>query len=177
MGRQFGSLLAGLNTFASVWVLFLVGLISADVIGRGAFNAPIPGVPEIVKFSIVGMLWLQMAYTLRARKHLRTTLVLALMPRLGQRTVLILNSLVGAVLFSLIAWLGWIEMAKSWEIGAFEGEHPVRIPIWPLWGILVGGAGLTVAQFALDAWRYVSRGPDAAELSEMPSTEDVRAPQ
>lgn len=177
MERQFGGLLAGLNTIASLWVLFLVGLISADVIGRGGFNAPIPGVPEIVKFSIVGMLWLQMAYTLRAGKHLRTTLVLALMSRAGQRSILVLNSVVGAALFSLVAWLGWIEMVKSWEVGAFEGEHPVRIPIWPLWGILVGGAALTVVQFLLDAWRYAWRGPDPAELSEVSSAEDVRPPE
>ena len=167
MGRAFAALLATLNTFASVWVLFLVGLISADVIGRGAFNAPIPGVPEIVKFSIVGMVWLQMAYTLRAGKHLRTTMVLALLPRIGQRGVLVLNSLVGIAMFSFIAWLGWIEMGKSWEIGAFEGEHPVRIPIAPLWGILVGGAALTTIQFLLEAIRYARPGPSAAELSEI----------
>ena len=94
-------------------MLFLVGLISADVIGRGAFNAPIPGVPEIVKFSIVGMVWLQMAYTLRTGSHLRTTLLLARMPAIGQRAVLVVNSLVGVGLFCLIAWLGWIEMAQK----------------------------------------------------------------
>ena len=166
MGRAFAALLASLNTFASVWVLFLVGLISADVIGRGAFNAPIPGVPEVVKFSIVGMVWLQIAYTLRAGKHLRTTMVLAILPRIGQRSVLVLNCLVGIAMFSFIAWLGWIEMVKSWEIGAFEGEHPVRIPISPFWGILVGGAALTTIQFLLDAIRYVRTGPRTAELSE-----------
>jgi TRAP-type C4-dicarboxylate transport system permease small subunit len=61
VSRSFHNLLAGLNTLASVWVLFIVGLVSADVIGRAAFNAPLSGVPEIVRFSIVGMVWLQMA--------------------------------------------------------------------------------------------------------------------
>ena len=134
----------GCNTLASVWVLFIVGLISADVIGRAAFNSPLPGVPEIVRFSIVGMVWLQMAYTLRSGNHLRTDAVpRPHAARSRQRAVLIANSLVGIGLFVLIAWLGWIEMAKSFEIGAFEGEHPVRIPVWPVWAILVGGAALT----------------------------------
>lgn len=155
MGRSFGSLLAGLNTIASVWTLFLVALISCDVIGRAAFNSPIPGVPEIVRFSIVGMVWLWMAYTLRAGKHLRTTLVLGIMPPRGRNTVLALNSLVGIFLFVMVAWLGWFELAKSYDIGAFEGEYPVRIPVWPIWGILVAGAAMTAIQFAVDALTYM----------------------
>ncbi|MCF8478228.1 MAG: TRAP transporter small permease [Pseudolabrys sp.] len=168
MSRLFGSLLAGLNTLASVWTMFLIALISSDVIGRAVFNLPIPGVPEIVRFSIVGMVWLWMAYTLRAGKHLRTTLVLGILPPRGKAAVLALNSLVGMCLFAMILWLGWIEMAKSYAIGAFEGEHPVRIPVWPIWAILVGGAALTTIQFALDAARYLTGMVRPAELQKMP---------
>jgi TRAP-type C4-dicarboxylate transport system permease small subunit len=167
MSRLFGSLLASLNALASIWVLFLIALISADVIGRNAFNSPISGVPEIVKFSIVGMLWLQMAYALRSGSHLRTTLVLAVLPHVGRRTVLVANSVLGVFMFVFIAWLGWYEMMKSWDIGAFEGEHPVRIPIWPLWGILVAGASATAIQFALDAFGYL-RGTNSAAGSSAP---------
>lgn len=170
MSRAFHNLLAGMNTLASIWVLFIVALISTDVIGRAAFNAPLPGVPEIVRFSIVGMVWLQMAYALRSGNHLRTTLFLGMMPPLARRAVLVANSLVGIGLFVLIAWLGWIEMAKSYDIGAFEGEHPVRIPVWPIWAILVGGAALTALQFALDALRYLIEGPRRSELSDVEDT-------
>lgn len=167
LDRLFGGLVSAMNIVASLWVLVLVALISADVIGRGAFNLPIPGVPEIVKFSIVGMVWLQMAYTLRAGKHLRTTIGLALMPRAGQRAVLVLNALVGIAMFAFIAWLGAAEMVASWEIGAFEGEHPVRIPVSPLWAVLVVGACLTAIQFALDALRYLVQGPAAEEIDSV----------
>ena len=167
MNRLFGGLLAAMNVVASLWVLVLVALISSDVIGRAAFNSPIPGVPEIVKFSIVGMVWLQMAYTLRAGNHLRTTVGLTLMPGVGKRAVLILNSLAGIVMFGLIAWLGAAEMVTSWEVSAFEGEHPVRIPVAPLWAVLVSGAVLTVIQFALDALRYLVDGPSARELDSV----------
>jgi len=171
MGKAFGALLGVLNTIASIWVLFLIGLICADVLGRVAFSAPLPGVPEIVKFSIVGMVWLQMAYTLRANAHLRTVLILAVLPRTGQRITLLLNAVVGVGMFSLIVWLGWIEMVKNWEIGAFEGEEPLRIPVWPIWAILVCGAALTAIQFLLDAIRYVVRGPARSELSEVEAVE------
>jgi len=165
--RWFSSLLAYCNAAASLVVAFLMFLISADVIMRGGFNSPIPGVPEIVKFAIVGMFWLQCAYTLRSRKHLRTTIVLGLMPRKGQVAVLVVNSIIGALLFGFIAWLGWEETVKTWEIGAFEGEYPVRIPIWPLWGILVAGSIMTCIQFLLDLVRYFREGPAPDEVSEV----------
>ncbi len=174
MGAWFGGLLAACNNFASMVVVFLMALISADVALRGGFNSPIPGVPEIVKFAIVGMFWLQCAYCLRARKHLRTTILLGAMPRRAQIAVLVLNSLVGACMFGFIAWLGSGETMRSYEIGAFEGEYPVRIPVWALWGILVAGAVLTMLQFLLDAYRYLTEGPSAEELSEVVEVEVER---
>lgn len=170
----FGGLLAGCNAVASLVILFLMFLISADVFLRGAFNAPIPGVPEIVKFAIVGMFWLQVAYTLRTRKHLRTTLVLGVMPRGMQVGVLVLNCVIGALMFFFIAWLASGETMKTYEIGAFEGEHPVRIPIWPLWGILVAGAVMTAIQFLLDIVRLIREGPAHDEISEVVEVEDIK---
>ena len=167
MGRFFDGLLAMLNAIASLWVLFLVGLISTDVIGRAFFNAPLTGVPEIVKFSIVGMVWLWMAYALRTGAHLRTNIVLGRLPRAAQCVVLGLNAVIGAGLLAMIVWLGWIEMMKSYDIGAFEGEDPVRIPVWPLWAILVIGAALTSLQFVLDTIRYIVEGPRPSEIADV----------
>jgi TRAP-type C4-dicarboxylate transport system permease small subunit len=171
MAKAFDGLLATCNNIASLVIVFLMLLISADVIMRGGFNAPLTGVPEIVKFSIVGMFWLQCAYCLRARKHLRTTILLGAMPRKAQTGILILNAIVGAAMFGFIAWLGWYETLKSYEIGAFEGEHPVRIPVWPLWGILVFGAVLTMLQFLTDIYRYLTDGPARDEISEVVEVE------
>ena len=84
------------------------------------------------------------------------------MPRAGQRAVLVLNALVGIAMFAFIAWLGAAEMVASWEVGAFEGEQPVRIPVAPLWAVLVVGACLTAIQFAPDALRYL-QGPAAED--------------
>ncbi len=169
--RLFGGLVSAMNVVASVWVLTLIALISADVIGRSGFNSPIPGVPEIVKLSIVGMVWLQMAYTLRAGKHLRTTVGLALMPRVAQRAVLALNALVGIVMFALIAWLSADELAATWNISAFVGEHPVRIPVSPVWAVLVAAACLTAIQYALDALRYLTHGPVPGEIDSVEPAE------
>ena len=174
MNRLFERLLAALNMIASVWILFLVALISADVVGRSALNQPVPGVPEIVKFSIVAMVWLQMGYVLRSGAHLRTMLGLKALPVLGRRVVLFLNSVIGMAVLLLVAWLGWSETLHTWEVGAFEGEHPVRIPMWPIWAIMVGGAALTSVQYLLDALRVVYARPEMVEAQEAAGAELIQ---
>ena len=84
--------------------------------------------PEIVRFSIVGMVWLQMAYTLRSGNHLRTTLLLDRMPNSRSAPCWSLNSLVGIGLFVMIAWLGWIEMVKSFDDRRLRGRAPGAHP-------------------------------------------------
>lgn len=148
-GRLFGALLDRLNLLSSLGIMLLILLISADVIGRSFFSAPIPGVPEIVRFAVVCMFWMQMAYVLRTGGHLRTTLLFSLFPPLVQRIVLVANALVGGGLMALIVWFGWPELVGSYAIGEFEGAHPVRILVWPIWAIILLGAGLTAVQFAI----------------------------
>lgn len=168
MSSLFHRFLTILNMLASVWILALVAMIAVDVIGRSLFNAPIHGVPEVAKFSIVAMFWLQMAYVLRVGGHLRTTLGFDLLPQGGKKVVLAANSILGCAVFALIVWLGYPEMMKSWRIGAFEGAGAARIPIWPFWGLLVLGGTLTAIQFLVDfvaAIRGTSRDLEAGDAA------------
>ena len=143
-----GRFLAALNLVAAFMIVGLMLLITADVVGRAFFFRPISGVPEIVKLSIVCIAWMQMAYTLRSRQHLRSTLILGALPVLPRRAVLVANCAAGAVLMYLVAWYSYPEMLRAWRIGAFEGERPVRVPTWPIWGIVVLGSALTALEYA-----------------------------
>lgn len=144
-------ILSTLNFSASILIAAIMLVITADVAGRAFFGQPLHGIPELTKFSVVCMVWLQMAYTLRTGKHLRSTLLLNMMGDAGRRSVLVLNCVLGAILMLLIAYYSYPEMLRSWRIGAFEGEHPVRIPTWPIWAIVVGGSALTAVEYARQA--------------------------
>jgi TRAP-type C4-dicarboxylate transport system permease small subunit len=147
MWQVLGRLLAGLNLVAAFMIVGLMLLITADVIGRAFFFRPIAGVPELVKLSIVCIAWLQMAYTLRVRQHLRSTLILDALPRIPRRAILVLNCLIGAGMMGLIAYFSYPELLRSWRLGVFEGERPVRVPVWPIWGVIVACAALTALEF------------------------------
>lgn len=148
MWTQFGRLLSVLNFLAALLIVAIMLLITTDVVGRAFFSYPLYGVPELTKFSIVCMAWLQMAYTLHARQHLGSTLILSALPKLSRRAVITLNCLAGAGLMTLIAYYSFPEMVRAYKFGDFEGEYPVRVPTWPIWAIIVGGSALTALEYA-----------------------------
>jgi TRAP-type C4-dicarboxylate transport system permease small subunit len=146
--RIFHRLLSLLNMLGAMWVVALMLLIVVDVIGR-AFGSPLFGVPEIVKISVVGLVWCMMPHTLKIGAHLRSTVLLDRMPPGGQRAVEVLSCLLGITMFALIVYSGWDKMIEAWEIGEFEGEEPMRVPTAPIRTLVFVGAALTSLQFAV----------------------------
>ena len=65
-----------MNSVGTLWVFALMFLICADVAGRYLFNAPIQGAAEMVGYSIVTAVFLQMASTLRAGRFTRVEMLI-----------------------------------------------------------------------------------------------------
>ena len=57
---------------ASGWIFVLMLLITLDIVLRFAFNAPLSGTTEIVEISIVTILYLQLAHTLKVGRVTRS---------------------------------------------------------------------------------------------------------
>ena len=140
--------MASLNVMGAFWIVAITILITADVTGRAFFNAPIFGVPEIVKISIVGIVWLQMSYTLKINGHLRSHILIDRLNPKVRELFHLFAYMLGLVIFALIIYSGWDTMIESWVDGEFEGEAPVRVPTYPIRSIVLIGAFLTSIQFA-----------------------------
>ena len=139
--------MSALNMLGALWVVVIMLLITADVCGRAFFDSPLFGVPEIVKISVVGLVWCMMPHTLKIGAHLRSTILLERMPPAARRGVEIFSSGLGVLMFALIVYSGWDHMIEAWRIGEFEGEDPVRVPTYPIRSLVVLGAALTALQF------------------------------
>ncbi len=143
--------MAGLNAVGTVWVAAITVLVCADILGRVLFSFPIAGVPEIVKVSIVAIVWLQIPHTLKIGGHLRSDVVLRRISGRGRSILDLFAYALGALVFGLLVFSGWDTMIMAWEIGEFEGELPVRVPTYPLRSIVLLGAALACLQFLLMA--------------------------
>ena len=81
LGKRLGSLTALANAAGTLWMFAIMFMILADVIGRNLFNQPLAGVPELVAYSIVGAVFLQMANTLYSNRFVRAEPLIDLLDR------------------------------------------------------------------------------------------------
>lgn len=152
----FGRLAAITAAIGTAWILVTMAVICADVIGRGAFNRPILGVPEFLQFSIVGIVFLQLPQTLRMNGLTRADLFL---DSLGHRSpaarhmLQFVFDLIGAALFVIIVRTTWPLMIRAFENNEFYGSTGVvQIPTGPLKVIIIVGCVMMTIQFLINAW-------------------------
>lgn len=153
----FGRFEAALAAIGTGWILVLMALICADIAGRAAFNAPILGVPEMVQFSIVGIVFLQLPLTLRTGGLTRSDLLLGALARTRPRAaqaMQLLFDLTGAALLGIIVLTTWPLAHTAFANKEFFGSTGVvHIPTGPLKAIIILGCATMALQFLLHAWR------------------------
>jgi TRAP-type C4-dicarboxylate transport system permease small subunit len=153
----FGRFEAGLAAVGTGWIMVLMVLICADIVGRAAFKAPILGVPEMVQFSIIGIVFLQLPLTLRTGGLTRSDLLLGAVARKRPRvahTMQLVFDLTGAALLAVIVLTTW-PLARTAFAGKefFGSTGVVHIPTGPLKAIIILGCATMALQFLLHAWR------------------------
>lgn len=154
----FARVIGAMNAVGTLWIIGLMILINADIFGRTFLHSPIAGVPELVAFSIVGIVFLQLAHTLRAGSMTRSDVLLNVLERKAPRArhlLLCLFHLIGGLLLVLIAWKFWPSVSAAWQ-------HPERnfmgnpgfftIPQWPLFMLVFLGIVATAVQFFVLSW-------------------------
>ncbi|MBL8383854.1 MAG: TRAP transporter small permease [Burkholderiales bacterium] len=153
----FGRLLAFLSAIGTAWIFLLMVLICSDVASRDAFNAPILGVPEMVQFSIVGIVFLQLPQTLRSGGLTRSDVLLSGIVRRWPRggyAMQCLFDLIAAGLFAVIFAATLPLLQAAFTNAEFYGSTGVvQIPIWPLKLLILIGCTAMASQFLLHAWQ------------------------
>ena len=127
--------------------------IVADITGRFLFNAPISGVTELVTMSVVALLYLQLAYTLRSGSMTRSDAVLSRLiarrPAIGH-ALNIVFCCAGAYLMGAIMMGAWPKWLRAFNSDFYVGVVGVfTFPDWPRLLIVFIGCGLTALQFLI----------------------------
>ena len=174
---SFEGLLSLLNSIGTLWIFGLMVVITIDVVGRTAFNAPLPGVLELVRLSIVGIVFIQLGHTLRAGRITRSdNLILKLqqrIPRLGFGLQAVFE-LAGVAIFVVLSQASLPLFIRSWQSGEYAGvEGYVTYPVWPVRLIILIGSICAGIQFLLLTWRDAN----AAWHGQAPSASLMAVPE
>lgn len=138
-----------LNVIGTLLIVAIMVLVNVDVIGRGAFDAPVAGVPELVSMSIVAIVFLQIAQTFRMGRMTRTEALLNTIerraPRLREAVEIAFCCLALLVMWELLR-ASWPLFLSSWTRNTYEGTiGSFTAPIWPVkLAILIGCVALIV---------------------------------
>lgn len=153
LSRVADALAICLNAVGTLVVLALVAILCVDIVARGVFSAPLRGTYEIVQFSVVLIVFLQLPDVVRVDRLTRSDgfLLVAGGRRPGAARVLrrIINA-VSAVFMGLIAYVTFPEVAKMWATQDYFGVPGLfTLPWWPVKLVIAAGTALAALIFAI----------------------------
>jgi len=138
-----------IHLVSAFWTLGLAILIFLDVTGRGLFAQPIPGTKEIIQNSIVAITFLQLPLAIFSGSMLRTSVFADAVPRSVRRILRTICYLLGVCLFIGLLISSWEPLMDAIRIGEYEGEGALRVPVWPLRGVILIMSGFCIFAYLL----------------------------
>jgi TRAP-type C4-dicarboxylate transport system permease small subunit len=133
---------------AGVGACFLIPLIlitAADVVGRDVFNHPIPGVIELSQYLLAVSILLGLAYTQQIKGHVGVSMLISRLSARAQLRVSLFGTLLGLFLFVLLAWQGLIVGLEERTV-----SDMLRVPQYPFRLLVAVAAFLTFLELLID---------------------------
>ncbi|MES0882548.1 TRAP transporter small permease subunit [Roseibium sp. SCP14] len=159
------------NAVGTLIVLGLVLIVNYDVVARGFFNAPFRGAVEVVQFSMVLIVFLQLPDVVRTNRLTRSdgflTILQTTKPRLAETLRRAIN-FASAVFMALVAYAIWPEFVEMYETRDFFGVPGVfTAPWWPVKLAIYLSATLCTVLFAMKVLSP-DKKVDPVRLNEQP---------
>lgn len=153
--RIFDRFTAAMSVIGTIAILFIMCLITADVIGRAFFGRPIHGVPEIVSMLILSIVFLQIANTLLRGRLTRADGFMMLLRARSPQAAGVLDAimhLAGAGLTAVLVHAFYPLFLRSWGRNEMIGTvGQFLAPIWPTYFVVLVGSAALCAAFLLRA--------------------------
>jgi TRAP-type C4-dicarboxylate transport system permease small subunit len=155
IGSALDWLSKALLVLAAMLAFMLAFVVVVDVGGRVFFNSPLKGTPELVSGSIVVICYLQAAYAILSGGMLHVEVLAARLPVRMHALLGVLTSLLGVLLFGVIAWGSVDGLHHAVVSGEYEGEGALRVPMWPVRLAVLVGSVLAAVAYVVLALRHV----------------------
>ncbi|MEO3999562.1 TRAP transporter small permease [Mesorhizobium sp. CAU 1732] len=168
--RLFDRATVAMSMIGTAAILFIMVIITADVVGRAFLGRPIPGVPEIVSMLILGIVFLQIANTLLRGRLTRADGFLMLVRTKSPRVAGVIDAimhLAGVGLVAVLVHAFYPLFMRSYGRGEMVGTvGQFLAPIWPTYFVVLMGSVALCIAFALRAVGILIvtfRTPDSTE--------------
>ena len=145
IGRWLSRVVDFTTILSGLAIALMMFHVTADVIGRYFFNAPLPGTITIVAYYyMLVAAFLPLAFAEQKNAHVSVEVVTDMMPAFLQKHLQALVLLFSATVFTLLAVRTWVEARTKHEGGSMIIQADTSIPVWPTAYALPVGCGLMV---------------------------------
>jgi TRAP-type mannitol/chloroaromatic compound transport system permease small subunit len=146
-------LVDGLGALGTVMIGLLMGLICADVVVRNLAGASLPMVSELGALTLVMIVYLQLATTIRHDRLARTDLFYGgfrrRFPRAGH-VLAALYDLIACGALGVIAWSTITIVQRDFTRGEYIGVTGIAtLPTWPFRALILLGMAVATVQCAV----------------------------
>ncbi len=127
--------ISGMGAF---FLIPLMLITSADVIGRDLFDRPVTGAVELSGYFLAVFILLGLGYTHQVKGHVEVSIITSRLPRRPRLVLHVLTTLIGLFIFSILVWQGLAVGIRERTV-----SDMLRIPQSPF-RILVAVAAFSV---------------------------------
>jgi TRAP-type C4-dicarboxylate transport system permease small subunit len=137
------------STIAAVFMFAIMIIVFCDVVMRYKFNKPFSWAYDLISlYLMAGVFFLVLSEAYTSRAHVSVDILQQKFSPAMIRVSEIVTCIVGIIVFSLIAWLGFLRTLDSFQSSdVMAGAIPW--PMWPSIGLVPFGAGLITIRLAL----------------------------
>ncbi|MEC9342745.1 MAG: TRAP transporter small permease subunit [Pseudomonadota bacterium] len=155
--RIWARIVEGLAALGTVLIGFLMIIICADIVARNLLGSSLPLISELGAMTVVMIVYLQLAATVRADRLARTEIFFATFrdrhPRAGALLAAFFD-LGGALLVGVIAWSTIHIFSKDYGSGEFIGVSGIAtMAVWPFRALILLGVTVAAVEFLVRFFR------------------------
>lgn len=151
LGKWIESYLGG---SAAIILFVLMILTFVDVVGRDAFNAPVPGGFEITQILMAALFFTGIPVVSWRGEHVVVDLFDGITPPAVNKWKQVVITLLSAISMAVVAWQCWvlgIDLGESNQVT----EH-LAIPVGPILIFIAIMSGITSILLVMNSGRYLS---------------------
>jgi TRAP-type C4-dicarboxylate transport system permease small subunit len=134
--------IAGVSGF---FLIPLMIITAADVVGRDIFNHPIPGTVELSQYMLAVFILLGFAYAHQVKAHVAVSIITSRLPHHAQLILYVITTLIGLFIFSILAWQGWVVGIEERTV-----SDMLRVPQYPFRLLVAVAAFLICLELLID---------------------------
>ena len=155
----------GLNIIGVVFIMLLMILTATEIIGRYAFNRPIPGYVEDVELMMAAIVFLGIGYTQRVGAHIRMDMVINKFTGRTYHLVEALTIFLGLLAYGIICFSSFKGTIDAYQMG--DVTEYLYTPTWPSKLCVPLGAFFLFTRFFLQIIKHIGQAYTGVEIRDL----------